>query len=76
MEKLLQLDRKYKDKITFSFIDSKLYIAVDDRIDNFDIKAFVEVNEAFIGAYVEQFEDMKEFITMLNLTSRMFKDFK
>jgi len=75
MEKLMELDRKYYDKITFSFLDNKLYIAVDNRVDNFDIKAFQAVNEAFLNSYVEQFEDMKEFITMLNLTSRMFKDF-
>ena len=75
MEKLMELDRKYNDKITFSFLDNKLYIAVDNRIDNFDIKAFQEVNAKFLNSYVEQFEDMKEFITMLNLTSRMFKDF-
>ena len=75
MEKLMKLDRKYHDKITFSFLDNKLYIAVDNRVDNFDIKAFSVVNQAFLRSYVEEFEDMKEFITMLNLTSRMFKDF-
>ena len=75
MEKLLELDRKYYDKITFSFLDNKLYIAVDNRVDNFDIKAFTEVNKKFVQSYVDEFEDMKEFITMLNLTSRMFKDF-
>lgn len=74
MEKLLLLDRKYNDKITFSFLDNKLYIAVDNRVDNFDIKAFRQVNSAFINSYVEEFEDMKEFIAMLSLTSRMFKD--
>jgi len=75
MEKLIELDRKYFDKITFSFLDNKLYIAVDNRVDNFDIKAFTVVNQTFLKTYVEEFEDMKEFITMLNLTSRMFKDF-
>lgn len=75
MEKLLELDRKYYDKISFSFLNNKLYIAVDNRVDNFDLKAFTPVSTAIFSEYVKEFNDMKTFITMLNLTSRLFKDF-
>jgi hypothetical protein len=75
MEKLMELDRKYYDKITFSFLNNKLYIAVDNRVDNFDIKPFQIVDSSILRSYVEEFEDMKGFITLLNLTSRMFKEF-
>ena len=40
MEKLLFLDKKYNDKINFSFINNKLYISIDTRRDTFDIKLF------------------------------------
>jgi hypothetical protein len=75
MEKLMELDRKYYDKITFSFLNNKLYIAVDNRVDNFDIKPFQIVDSSILRSYVEEFEYMKGFITLLNLTSRMFKEF-
>ncbi len=75
MEKLLKLDRKYLNKISFSFKNNKLYIAVDNRRDNFDIQAFKVVDETIFDSYMNEFSDMKEFITLLNLTSRLFKDF-
>ncbi len=73
MERLLVLDRKYKDKISFSFIDNKLYIAVDNRVDNFDFRPFKPVDSNLIESYLDEFKDMKEFITLLTLTSRLFK---
>lgn len=75
MEKLLVLDRKYQDKISFSFKNNKLFIAIDNRRDNFDIQAFKPVDESIFDTYMQEFLDMKEFITLLNLTSRLFKEF-
>lgn len=76
MERLLVLDRKYQDKISFSFKDNKLFIAVDNRIDNFDIKAFQPLDKNFLNSYIEEFQDMKEFITLLTLNSKLFKPIK
>ncbi len=73
MERLLVLDRKYRDKISFSFNNNNLFIAVDNRIDTFDIKAFTPVSKDLIDSYVEEFKDMKEFITLLTLNSKLFK---
>lgn len=75
MEKLIELDRKYNDKISFSFKNNKLYIAIDNRRDNFDIQAFKRVDETIFDEYLEEFNDMKDFITHLKLNSRLFKDF-
>lgn len=73
MEKLLYLDNKYRDKISFSFHNNKLYIAIDNRIDSFDVRLFHRFDESIISDYEREFNDMKEFITLLNLTSRLFK---
>ncbi|AIO18159.1 hypothetical protein KQ51_00257 [Candidatus Izimaplasma bacterium HR1] len=75
MERLLELDHKYSDKISFSFKNNKLFIAVDNRIDNFDIKAFKIVDSTIFDSYLQEFLDMKEFIVLLKLNSRLFKEF-
>lgn len=73
MEKVRELDDKYLDKISFAFKNNKLYIAVDTRKDYFDIRAFKKVDESLIASYKEEFEDIKAFIIVLNLNSKLFK---
>jgi len=73
MEKLLVLDYEYYDKIYFSFKDNKLYIAIDNRIDNFDIRPFRSLDESVIDEYVNEFNIIKDFITYLKLDSRLFE---
>lgn len=73
MERLLVLDRKYNDKISFSFINHKLYIAIDTRKDYFDIKAFQPISRTLIDEYQTEFNDIKEFITLLRLNTTIFK---
>lgn len=73
MEKLLVLDRKYRDKISFSFLNNKLYIAIDSRKDYFDVLPFKPLDESLIREYLDEFYDIKEFITLLTLNSRLFK---
>lgn len=73
MEKLRYLDDKYFNKIIFSFKDNKLFIAIDNRKDYFDIKPFKPVDETLISSYKEEFEDIKNFILLLNLNSTLFK---
>ncbi len=76
MEQLLVLDKKYRDKISFSFIYNKLYIAIDNRVDNFDIKSFTLIDQSFLNSYTREFQDMKGFITKLKLNSHLFKQLK
>lgn len=74
MEKLLVLDRKYQDKIGFSFLDSKLYIAIDNRIDTFDVKDFGDITQSDVDLAIKEIENIIEFVEFLNLTSTLFKD--
>lgn len=74
MEKLVYLDRKYKSKITFSFLDKKLYIAIDSRKDYFDLKAFKPVDQSLIDSYKEEFETIVLFIRELQLNERLFRE--
>jgi len=73
MEKLLFLDNKYLDKISFSFLDNKLSMAIDSRKDYFDIKPFRTVNKTIVSEYREELNDIKEFIKVLQLNQTLFK---
>ncbi|MGD9909094.1 MAG: DUF3137 domain-containing protein [Candidatus Izemoplasmatales bacterium] len=74
MEKLLKLDREYSDKITFSFLDRKLFIAINSRIDYFDIKPFKPVSQELVNSYKEEFEAMISFIKDLKLNEHLFRE--
>ncbi|MBN2540527.1 MAG: DUF3137 domain-containing protein [Bacilli bacterium] len=73
MERLIQMDRKYFNKITFSFLNHRLYIAIDSRIDYFDIKPFKTVDESILQEYQEELRDIKDFILELQLNETLFK---
>lgn len=72
MEKLMYFDRKYLDKISFSFKDNKLFIAIDSRKDSFDIKAFKHLDESIFLEYEEELKDIKDLIQSLNLNQTIF----
>lgn len=73
MEKLLKLDSKYYDKIGFSFLNSKLYIAIDSRIDTFDVSIFGDISNGDIDKAIIEIENMIEFVEYLQLDSELFK---
>jgi len=74
MEKLLLLDSVYYDKITFSFLDKKLYIAIDSRVDYFDIRPFRMVSQELVDSYKKEFETMISFIKDLKLNEKLFRE--
>ena len=72
MEKLLKLDQKYHDKIGFSFKNSKLYIAIDNREDTFDVTHMGDITQAHIDQAILEIENIIEFVEFLNLTTTIF----
>jgi len=74
MEKLLYFDNKYNDKISFSFIDNLLYIAIDSRTDTFDIKPYKIIDESIFKQYKADIEEILELIEVLNLDDKLFRN--
>lgn len=72
MERLLYMDQKYTDKISFSFKNKRLYIAIDSREDYFDIKAFTPVDQTIFQAYHNELENIIDFIKVLQLDEHLF----
>lgn len=73
MERLLVLDSKYADRIGFSFLNSKLYIAIDNRVDTFDVTGFGDITQTDINKAVVEIENIIEFVEFLKLDDTLFK---
>lgn len=73
MDKLLVLDRKYADKIGFSFLYNKLYIAIDSRTDAFDVMHMGDITLEHIDNAVREIENIIEFVEYLRLDNTLFK---
>jgi len=73
MEKIMYLDKKYDDKISFSFKENRLFIAINSKEDHFDLKAFKPVDESIFAEYQNELNDILNFIKLLQLDSTLFK---
>ncbi len=73
MERLLKLDSKYRDKIGFSFKNSKLFIAIDSRVDAFDVMGLGDITSYDIDLAVKEIENIIEFVHFLRLNDTLFK---
>ena len=74
MEKLLNVRSKLKCGMMFGFKNSKLFVAIDNRVDSFEYDVFKPIDEKKISKDIE--EDIKiiiDFIDDLNLLNDLFK---
>jgi len=73
MEKLIELDNMFKDKISFSFTGNKLYIAINNGKDTFEISAMKDIDESIFLDYEKEFESIKQLITTIQMNKNIFK---
>lgn len=72
MEKMMEIEKKYKGSISFSFIGSRMYLAINNGIDTFELKLFKKVDEKFIIDLKKDLETMNSIIEQLKLNMRIF----
>lgn len=73
MEDLLQMERERRGDFYFSFIDGEMFIALDNRRDNFEIPAFGKVDESIGEKFEREFSIIKDIINELKLNKNIFK---
>lgn len=64
MEKLIEF-RKVAKRVMFGFKDHKAYIALDTRIDTFDLKMFKEIDEGFFEEIKKEIKLIEELIELI-----------
>ncbi len=73
MEALLEMERTRRGDFYISFINGELFIALDNRRDNFEIPMFGKVDESIGDVFTNQFNIIKEIIDELRLNKNIFK---
>lgn len=67
MEKLMRLDETFKDRISLSFIENKLYVAINSGINAFEIPIIKDVDESLFLEYQEEIGHIKMIIKTLDI---------
>ncbi|QVK21487.1 DUF3137 domain-containing protein [Mycoplasmatota bacterium] len=73
MEKLIEIENDYPGTFYLSFIEGKIYIALDNRRDNFEIGVFKKIDESLINEFENQLKIISDIIVDLRLNSKLFK---
>ncbi len=73
MERLMELDKMFKDQISFSFNNSKLYIAIDKGQRFLDTSFFTQFDESKVNDMLENLSEIENVIEFLNLDNTIFK---
>lgn len=67
MERLMEMDAKYKDKIGLSFMNNHLYVAINSNQDPFDLRLFHPVNTSYAAEIKEEIDNINTFLDLLDL---------
>lgn len=73
MERMIEMDKKFKRKVQFSFTDSKVIVAIDDKRDNFEFNIWRSVYHP--GVLKKEYELINALIGIvedLNLNTRIW----
>jgi hypothetical protein len=73
MEALMTFEQNNKGNISFSFIDTRLYIGINNFRDTFELKMFKELNMATFKEFERELGVVKEVISELKLNRNIYK---
>jgi len=73
MEALMTFEQNNKGRIMFSFIDSKLYIGINNFRDTFELRMFRALDESTFDEFKRELLVVQEVISELKLNNNIFK---
>lgn len=73
MEALMELEKKNRGKIYFSFIDNRLYIGINNFINTFELKMFRKLDERTFDEFKRELLIIKDVIQELKLNNSIFQ---
>lgn len=73
MESLMNFEKNNKGNISFSFIDEKVYIGINNFKDTFTLKMFKVLDETSFKEFQRELDVIKEVVTELRLNNDIFK---
>lgn len=73
MERLEKMEDERKGKFYFSFINGTLFVALDNRTDNFSINMFGRLDESISARFERELRIVKDLIEELRLNRTIFE---
>jgi len=73
MERIMTLEKTHPGRIGFSFQEAKLFIAINNNQDTFDLKLFRKLDDSMIEESKKDLLVIKDIIVTLKLNNRIFK---
>ncbi|XMB86652.1 DUF3137 domain-containing protein [Mycoplasmatota bacterium WC44] len=67
MEKLMELEKQRPGNFYFSFIEGRMYIALDNRRDNFEVGMFGKIDQSIVDTFESQLSIIKDIINEMKL---------
>ena len=67
MERLLTLDEYYHDRISLSFTNNLLYVAINTKVDSYELKMFGSIDDTIIHELKRNIEDTRFLIASLSI---------
>ena len=73
MEALMDFEKNNKGNISFSFIDDKLYIGINNMRDTFELQMFKPIDENLLNEFKRDLNVVKDVVHELRLNNNIFK---
>lgn len=73
MEALMDFEKNNRGSISFSFLDTKLYIGINNFRDTFELRMFRPLDQRIFDEFKRDLLVIKEVITELRLNNNIFK---
>lgn len=74
MEALMKIEKNHPGKLGFSFMEEKMYFAINNNKSTFPIYPFVKIDERLVDNFKEDVEMLYELVDDLKLNKRIFKE--
>lgn len=73
MEALMEFEKNNRGAISFSFIDDKLYIGINNMRDTFELQMFRPIDERLLEEFKRDLNVVKDVVHELRLNNNIFK---
>lgn len=74
MERMMTIEKNHPGNIGFSFIDERMYVAIDNNRSLLEVQMFRPLNERAIEGFKHDFQLIQDVIHELKLNQNIFKE--
>lgn len=73
MEALMKIENNHPGKLSFSFVNSKFFVAINNDLNTFELKMFRPINQTSLEAFKKDLAILHDIVTTLKLNRKIFE---